>query len=63
MREGFATPKQVRTLVSIASEHNREPGTFDYDYKQTFYSLYPEIEQETFVTLGGKANRRVHSDN
>ena len=31
-REGFLSPKQVRTLVSIASEHNRHPGEFDYNY-------------------------------
>lgn len=29
-REGFLDPKEVRTLVSIASEHNRHPGLFDY---------------------------------
>jgi hypothetical protein len=31
-KEGFATPKDVRTLVSIASEHNRHPGEFDYNF-------------------------------
>ena len=63
-KEGLFEPKQVRSIVAIASEHNRQPGVFDYNYKQTFYSLYPEIEQETYVTLGGSgASRRVHSDN
>ena len=58
---GAMTPKEVRTLVSIASEHNRQPGTFDYNHPQSFYSLYPEIEQETYITLGGSAaQRRVH---
>jgi hypothetical protein len=61
-REGFLTPLEVRTIVSIASEHNRHPGLFDYSFKQTFYSLYPEIEQESYVTLGGNAKRRVHTD-
>jgi hypothetical protein len=61
---GLANPKEIRTIVSIASEHNRQPGTFNYEYPQTFYSLYPEIEQETYITLGGSgAKRRVHSDN
>ena len=63
-RAGLAEPKEIRTIVSIASEHNRQPGAFDYNYPQTFYSLYPEIEQETYITIGGSAaKRRVHTDN
>jgi hypothetical protein len=58
MREGLASPKEVRTIVAIASEHNRQPGAFDYNVPQTFYSLFPEIEQETFITLGGSAAQR-----
>lgn len=61
-REGMLTPKEVRTIVSIATEHNRNPGTFDYNYPQTFFSLYPEIEQESYVTIGSNAKRRVHHD-
>ena len=64
MREGLVAPKEIRTIVAIASEHNRQPGAFDYNVPQTFYSLYPEIEQETYVTLGGSgAKRRVHTEN
>lgn len=63
-RSGLVEPKEVRTIVAIASEHNRQPGAFDYNVPQTFYSLYPEIEQETYITLGGSgAKRRVHTDN
>ena len=63
-RVGLLEPKEVRTIVAIASEHNRQPGAFDYNVPQTFYSLYPEIEQETYITLGGSgAKRRVHTDN
>lgn len=62
-REGLLRPKEVRTLVAIASEHNRVPGAFDYTVPQTFYSLYPEIDQETYITLGGSAaKRRVHTE-
>ena len=43
-RNGLMEPKDVRTIVAIASEHNRQPGAFDYNFPQTFYSLYPEIE-------------------
>ena len=53
------SPKDIRTIALIASEHNRIPGSFDYDHPQTFYSLYPEIDQETYVTLGGTAKRKV----
>lgn len=56
-------PKEIRTVVSIASEHNRQPGAFDYNVPQTFYSLFPEIEQETYITLGGSgAQRRVQNN-
>lgn len=61
-RENYATPKEIRTIVSIASEHNRQPGAFDYNVPQTFYSLYPEIEQESYVTLGSNAKRKVHHE-
>jgi hypothetical protein len=47
-------------MVAIASEHNRQPGAFDYNYPQTFYSLFPEIEQESYVTIGSNKKRRVH---
>ena len=63
-RLGLVETKEIRTIVSIASEHNRQPGSFDYNVPQTFYSLYPEIDQETYITLGGSgAKRRVHEDN
>lgn len=52
-------PKQVRDFIAIVSEHNRQPGVFDYNFPQTFYSTHPEIEYESYVTLGGKAQRRV----
>ena len=52
-------PKQVRDFIAIVSEHNRQPGVFDYNFTQNFYSTHPEIEYESYVTLGGKAQRRV----
>jgi hypothetical protein len=61
-REGIVLPKDVRTIVRIVSEHNRMPGAFDYNYPQTFYSLFPEIEQESYVTIGSNAKRRVHNE-
>jgi hypothetical protein len=62
-KESKMEPVDVRTLVSIVSEHNRQPGAFNYNYPQYFYSTFPEIEQETYVTLGNdQAKRRVHKD-
>jgi len=56
-------PVDVRTFVSIVSEHNRQPGAFNYNYPQYFYSTFPEIEQESYVTIGNSmAKRRVHKD-
>ena len=46
----------------IAREHNRNPGAFDYSYPQTFYSTFPDIDQETYVTIGSSQSRRVHSE-
>ena len=52
---------KVHSIVMTLREHNRQPGVFDYKYPQTFYSSFPEIDQETYVTLGSKQKRRVHS--
>ena len=60
---GVVEPKIVRTMVNIAKEHNRQPGVFNYSYPQTFYSTFPEIDSETYVTLGSAAGRRVHNTN
>ena len=61
-RNGFMKHSDVQSIVMIAREHNRQPGTFDYSYPQTFYSTFPEIETETYITLGSSQKRRVHSD-
>lgn len=60
---GVVEPKVVRTIVNVAKEHNRQPGVFNYNYPQTFYSTFPEIDSETYVTLGSDAGRRVHNNN
>ena len=31
-RHGKVSPKEVKTWMAILSEHNREPGVFDYNY-------------------------------
>ena len=59
---GYMKKSDVDSLIMIAREHNRQPGTFDYNYPQTFYSTFPEIDQETYVTIGSDQKRRVHAD-
>ncbi len=56
---GLMKHSEVQSLIMIAKEHNRTPGAFDYSYPQTFYSTYPEIDQETYVTIGSDQKRRV----
>ena len=58
-RHGKMRPQDVRTIQSIVKEHNRTPGEFDYNFPQNFYSTFPEIDQEAYVTVGGKARRKV----
>lgn len=60
-RRGIKSSGDVDTMIMTLREHNRVPGTFDYNYPQNFYSTYPEIDQETYITLGAPGNqRRVH---
>ena len=54
------SPADVRMIQKITMEHNRQPGAFDYNYGQNFYSLYPEIDQESYLTVGKKQTRYAH---
>ena len=60
--DGRVEPKLIRNMVNILDEHNRQPGVFDYDVPQNFYSHFAEIEHEAYVTVGGKGMRRVHQN-
>lgn len=62
LQMGYMKHSDVQSIIMIAREHNRQPGAFDYEYPQTFYSTFPEIDQETYVTLGSDQKRRVHTD-
>jgi hypothetical protein len=55
-------PKKVRDAIMILKEHNRIPGVFDYSVPQFFYSTFPEIEAESYVTIGSDRMRRVHTE-
>ncbi len=54
--------EDVNALVMITREHNRLPGAFDYNFPQTFYSTFPEIDQETYITIGSSQKRRVSTE-
>ena len=40
-------------------EHCRAPGHFDYTKPQTFHALFPDVEQEAYVEIGGKQHRKL----
>ena len=58
---GLMKHSDVQSIIMIAREHNRQPGVFDYTRPQMFYSTFPDIDQETYVTIGSNASRRVHT--
>lgn len=61
-QQGIEKPKEIRNLIMTLSEHNRQPGVFDYNFPQNFYSTHPEIERESYITVGNsKDQRRVHT--
>lgn len=59
---GLMRHSEVQSIIMIAREHNRTPGSFDYTTPQTFYSSFPDIDQETYVTIGSDQKRRVLGD-
>ena len=52
--------KDVRMFHDIAMEHNRKAGDFDYNFPQNFYSTFPEIDRETYLSVGSKKTRMAH---
>ena len=51
-KEGKFDSVKLRTLQQIFMEHNRAPGSFNYDYNQNFYSHYADIDQEAYLVVG-----------
>ena len=54
-------PGQVKTLCSIMLEHNRMPGSFDYNYGQNFYSHNADVDQEAYLVVGPGSSHYAHS--
>ena len=58
-RRGLMDTEKVHTFMYILREHNRIPGKFNYNYSQDFYSCYPEIDFDSYVTIGSNQRRGV----
>ena len=53
-------PADVRQFVSIMMEHNRQPGVFDYNYGQNFYSHHSDVDQEAYLVVGARKSHYAH---
>ena len=53
--------ENVRTFCQIMMEHNREPGVFDYNYGQNFYSHHADIDQEAYLVVGARGSHYAHT--
>ena len=58
-RKWLFDTQKLQTFTYILREHNRVPGKFDYNYEQDFYSCYPEIDFDSYVTVGSNQRRGV----
>jgi hypothetical protein len=53
----------MNSLYMTLLEHSRMPGAFDYTQPQTYYSLFPDIEQEAYVEIGGDKHKLLAISN
>ena len=60
-KRGKVYGKDVRTITQIVMEHNRQPGAFDYNYGQNFYSHNEDVDQESYLVIGDRKSRMAHS--
>ena len=52
-------PEEFMKEFYTILEKSRIPGHFDYSQPQTYYALFPEIEQMHYVTIGGESHRNL----
>ena len=52
-------PEDFMIKFNTLLEKSRVPGHFDYTQPQTYHTLFPEIEQVNFVTMGGETHRNL----
>lgn len=60
---GIDDPEETDSFFFTALDHARRPGTFDYTQPQTYHAVFPEIEQEAYVTVGGTQHRKLKISN
>jgi hypothetical protein len=56
---GINDPEEMEQVYMTLLDHCRAPGAFDYTQPQTYYALFPDIEQEAYVTINGKQHRKL----
>jgi len=52
-------PEITNSFFFVALDHARIPGTFDYTQPQTYHAVFPDVEQEAYVTVGGDDHRKL----
>ncbi len=52
-------PEEFMKKFNTLLEKARVPGQFDYTQPQTYHTLFPEIEQVSFVTMGGQTHKNL----
>jgi hypothetical protein len=60
---GIDDPEKTKSLFLIALDHARVPGTFDYSLPQTYHAVFPDVEQEAYVTIGGSDHKKLQISN
>ena len=52
-------PEQMEVIYMTLLDHARTPGLFDYTQPQTYHAVFPDVEQEAYVEIGGKSHRKL----
>lgn len=54
---GLEAPEKTREFFYAILEHARKPGTFDYTVPQTQHAVFPDVQQEGYVTLNSNQSK------
>ena len=60
---GIEDPEEMEVVYMTLLDHARAPGTFDYTQPQTFHAMFPDVEQEAYVEVGGNNHRSLRISN
>jgi hypothetical protein len=52
-------PEEIDVVYWTILDHARCPGYFDYSQPQTYHALFPDIEQEAYVEIGGNVHNKL----